>query len=127
MNLTSQDSTPPQRLQSALPSQAHELLAVERRERERVSSEQESLRFRESALEKELAATFAKEEEALSQEGMQTLQQFKQHELADFLKKENLETQQQAESVQNTGLSGVNKVAQTLVSVALSNEVLSRL
>ncbi|MBP7114465.1 MAG: hypothetical protein KBA40_03360 [Candidatus Peribacteraceae bacterium] len=127
MNSTSTDSPASERLQSVLPSQAHELLMVEKRERDRVEKEQESLRASETALEQEFATERAKEERGIAQEGMTMLQEFNQNDLTSLLKKESAETEQQAEFVKNGGLAGVNKAAKTLVDAAVSQELLSSL
>lgn len=127
MNSTSTVTPASERLQSALPSQAQELLTIERRERERVEREQESLRVSEAALEQELASELSQEERSIAQEGMTMLQEFNQRDLTDLLKKESAETEKQAEFVQNSGLAGVNKAAKTLVEAALSHDLLSSL
>ncbi len=115
------------RLKNALPSQAQELLSVERRERERVDRERASLEEKEAALESELAAAYKREEESVAKAGMETLQEFKQRDLTDLLKKESLETAKQSESVGAAATAGLNKAAQSLVHTALSHDLLSHL
>ncbi len=127
MNSTSTDSPASERLQSVLPSQAHELLMVEKRERERVEKEKETLRAHEAALEQEFASELAQEKRGSAQEGMKILQEFNQQDLTDFLKKESSETELQAEFVKNSGLAGVNTAAKTLVDAAVSQDLLSSL
>ncbi len=127
MNSTSLDTLASERLRSALPSEAHELLMIEQRERGKVEREQETLRAHEVVLEQELAAELAKEERGIAQEGMKMLQEFNQHDLTDLLAKEALETEKQAEFVKNSGLAGMNKAAQALANAAASHDLLSSL
>ncbi len=127
MNSTLSNTSAVARLESVLPSQAHELLEIERREHERVVREKESILARESALEAELASSLQKEERSLANDGMKSLQEFNQRDLTDFITKESAEIERQAASVKDAGLSHLNKAADVLVNAALSEDLLSHL
>lgn len=127
MNSTLSDTSARERIANTLPAQAQQLLEIERRERERVTLEKEAVRSREAALESELNSALEEEKRAAANEGMRMLQEFSQRDLVTLIKKESLETEEQAEAIKNAGLAGVHKAAQALADAALSENFLSAL
>lgn len=122
MNLTSPLFTP-----RSFPSQADDILASERHEQARVEQERRSLHAQEASLEEELRAAQKKEEEEVSRSGQNALHRFKQHDLADLLKKANADTERAAADLSAAALAKADQAADLLVRAALAPDTLSRL
>ncbi len=127
MNSTLLDTSASKRLQNAIPTQAQELLAVEKRERERVMKEKETLQERALALEQTLASELPHEERSLAEAGMKILQEFHQKDLTSLVAQENAKTEEEAVKIKNAGLARVNGAAKKLVQDVTSGDFSSRL
>jgi len=125
MDNTSSDTSSHHRLSSALPSEAHQLLATESHELARREHEKKSLHAAEVMLADELASALKNEKVRVDREGTEILQDFKRRDLTDLLKKESAETDALVETTKNRGLPHVQKAAKILTDAVLADDFLS--